>query len=183
MIYGWSPGIGDPTIWGWVTVGNYFLAFISTAWAARKDWSNQYFWSIISISMLALCINKQLDLQSLLTAVAREIARRGNWYQDRRIFQQEFIEIIIISAAFLISLLIFVNRRAKLAVLGAIAGTLFIAGFVVARAASFHHMDQALGISILAFKLNHILENFGIVIVLISSASVNWPRRRRRLPR
>ncbi|MBY0582483.1 MAG: hypothetical protein K2P68_06125 [Sphingomonas sp.] len=178
MIYGWSPGIGDPTIWGWVTVANYFLAFISTAWAARKDWSNQYFWSIISIFMLALCINKQLDLQSLLTAVAREIARRGNWYQDRRIFQREFIELVIILSVSVIGLLIFLNRKAKIAVLGTITGTLFIAGFVVARAASFHHMDQALGISIFAFKLNHILENFGIMIVLISSASVNWPRRR-----
>ena len=29
MLYGWTPGIGDPTVWGWLTVANYaFSAFL-----------------------------------------------------------------------------------------------------------------------------------------------------------
>jgi len=94
MIYGWSPQISDPTIWGWLTVVNYFGAFSCAAWAVRIDRRRANFWIFVSLIMLALGINKQLDLQALLTVVGREIALQDGWYQDRRVFQKWFIELV-----------------------------------------------------------------------------------------
>lgn len=184
MVFGWSPEIGDPTIWGWLTVINYFLAFVISARAARVDWKNANFWAFISLAMLVLCVNKQLDLQSLLTAMGRELSERGGWYEDRRIVQRIFIEAVALVAIAGMSALIFINRRAGKPIIGAVVGMTFIGAFVVARAASFHGMDQMLGLSIMALKLNHILENVGIAMVLGSaSCAVSSSKKRLQPPR
>lgn len=184
MIYGWSPEIGDPTIWGWLTVANYFAAFVLAAWAARMDWRHANFWIFISLTMAALGVNKQLDLQGLLTAIGREIAYQYDWYQDRRIVQKWFIEAIGIGALATTTLLVVTGRKSGAPVLVATVGITLTAGFVIARAASFHHMDELLAIRFVALRLNHILENSGIACVSVGAiwATVQscTPRRGRR---
>ena len=171
MIYGWTPKIGDPTIWGWLTVANYFAAFLLAACAARVDWRHANFWIFVSLMMAALGVNKQLDLQGLLTAIGREVAFQYDWYEDRRIVQKWFIEGIGVGALAIITLLVALGRKSGAPVLVATVGITLTAGFVIARAASFHHMDELLAIRFVALRLNHILENSGIACV---SAGAIW---------
>ena len=63
----WRPGIGDPTAVGWATVVFY---------------------------LVALGLNKQLDLQSLLTAVGRDIAVAQGWYAQRKGVQLVFVAVV-----------------------------------------------------------------------------------------
>lgn len=178
MIYGWSPGVGDPTVWGWLTVANYIIAFYLVARASRNDWRNANFWICISALMLVLCINKQLDLQSLLTEIGRKLAYRYDWYQDRRYFQGLFIKTITVMLFIIISIAFIVMRKSQKTIIGAMIGMTLLASFVAARAASFHHMDHTLTITFTALKLHHILENIGIFLVSINAALAVSPARR-----
>jgi hypothetical protein len=82
----WSPGIGDPTFVGWLTVALY--AVVATmCWRAARECRKQQpkktvlpletrLWWFLSICLWVLCINKQLDLQTAFTAIGRIISHR-----------------------------------------------------------------------------------------------------------
>ena len=73
--FSWRPGIGDPTIGGWITVVLYFAAMASCWVTARnREIEDRRIWTTISILFLGLGINKQLDLQSALTEAGRVLA-------------------------------------------------------------------------------------------------------------
>src|SRR5215471_20103805 len=94
--FNWSPGIGDPTVAGWLTVILY-----------------------------------------LVTSVGCWILARGLGSAD-------------------------IERRAW-------RGTTLVTGYVLIRAASFHHVDRFIGRTILGFRWNWILEMGGIALVLFAS--------------
>jgi hypothetical protein len=51
----------------------------------------------------------------------------------------------------------------------ALIGATLVLGFVLIRAASFHHMDRFIGTRILGLRWNWILEMSGIGLVLLAS--------------
>ena len=173
--FDWTPGIGDPTIGGWITVVLYFLAAISCWMTARhngvQDWK---IWVAISILFLGLGINKQLDLQSALTELGRTLAFQYGWYEQRESVQIEFIIFVTTVCAVAVVAFIVGARRSGPAAWFAILGTTLVIGFVLIRAASFHHIDRFIGQKILGFRWNWILEMGGICVVLLAS---EWRRR------
>jgi hypothetical protein len=183
MIDGWSPGIGDPTVWGWLTVVNYLAAFIVAIRAARTDWQNSRFWIFVTFTMLLLGINKQLDLQTLFTDIGRDVAYHEGWYQERRVVQKIFIEGLSALTVLGCCVLLMLFRRSGLQVLFAMVGMAILFAFIVARAASFHYMDRALGLTFLAMTLNHWAENLGILIVFLGALSATSKKPPRQKPR
>ena len=114
--YGWQPVIGDPSVMGWVTVGAYFLTSLIAlrlVLISRRHFSadtylaQQRFWLVVSLLMLALGINKQLDLQSLVTAMGRYYAVRDGWIEHKRYVQVGVIVSILTAAAFSLSFFFF----------------------------------------------------------------------------
>ncbi len=173
----WSPGIGDPTVLGWVTVVAYFAATVvcyrlrarfspNADWLRRKE---RRFWATMTAILLFLCINKQLDLQTAMTELLRICARRQGWYDHRRTYQVAFIAAMAVALPVAAVVLFRVTRGLAGAIKLAGLGLVVIGGFVLIRAASFHHIDRLLGERILNFKLNWILELGGIAIVLVGS--------------
>ena len=78
----WSPGIGDPGPVGWLTVIAYLAAAgFSVSLGAKHERGalERAFWTISGVGLLFLAINKQLDLQSFLTAAgaARQNCKTG----------------------------------------------------------------------------------------------------------
>lgn len=174
----WRPGIGDPTIGGWLTVALYFLAAISCRITARdiaRGSRERRIWLAIAILFLALGVNKQLDLQSALTEAARLLAEAQGWYARRRPVQVEFI--LAVAAACLLAALVLLvwARRSPLPTWVALLGVVLVLGFVTMRAASFHHFDRFIRTSIFGMRWNWIIEMAGIGIVLLASA---WRRHR-----
>jgi hypothetical protein len=174
--FNWRPGIGDPTIAGWVTVVLYFIA-VWSSWRTANlvaRTGEGHTWRAISVMFIGLGINKQLDLQSALTELGRVIAFQRGWYGERQTVQVWFIfGVAVVCSMIAIAWLIW-TRHAPAPTWLALIGTTTVLAFVLIRAASFHHIDKFIGDRILGLKWNWVLEMGGIVIVIIAS---EWRRR------
>ncbi|MFT6387471.1 MAG: hypothetical protein ACJAUP_000842 [Cellvibrionaceae bacterium] len=169
----WHPTIGDPSFMGWFTVSAYFVTFllslkvvsISDHIFARRKQRQKQLWLTICFLLLFLCINKQLDLQSFLTASMRYLLHEWGIHEYKRNLQKIFIGSILIFGLG-VFVLIFkqlhqVIKKHTLAVLGIV----LLSMFILIRASSFHNIDYFLGRGILGFKMNWLLEVTGIGLV------------------
>ncbi len=170
----WRPGIGDPTLIGWLTVAGYLIAagFCGAcAWRADRvslaDRFRQHrvFWWGLAVIMLLMAINKQLDIQSWFTMVGKQLAKAGGWYSLRRTFQIWFIAGIALSGLIFLMWLSWTFRLRWRQYGLALFGIVFLVSFVIIRAASFHHVEQFLGWQSAGFRMNWILEIGGIACV------------------
>jgi hypothetical protein len=211
----WSPGLGDPTIIGWLTVvaylaGTYlcFLAFKierfrrkrrAEGLAAYLDalrWLRRgligrhrrevpavervpALWAGLSLMLLLLGINKQLDLQSLLTELGRIAARDEGWYEGRRTVQVVFILLLVAVGAWALRALWLFSRGHLAELRLALIGALGLVCFVAIRAASFHHVDLLIGTEIAGIDLNAWLENGAIGCIAFGAARQIGVRSRR----
>lgn len=167
----WRPTIGDPSFMGWFTVFAYATGAILAARAWLK--SDDRIWLAVALGMAALCVNKQLDLQSLFTDIGRLASYHEGWYERRREFQKWFVVGAIAGAGVFSGLFIwrfhaFCVRHKLLT-----AGVLFLVTFIVVRAISFHHVDSFLKVNLLGVKMNWALELGGIF--LVTAAAVRAP--------
>jgi hypothetical protein len=163
---------------GWVTVAAYFmtsgLAFL-VFWKSVNLFpvttikKQQNFWLILTFSLLLLGINKQLDLQSYLTAIGKYFAMRGGWYQHRQIVQWLFITLVMLSSVCLLAFLLWYLRETLLINAIAITGICLLIAFIAIRASSFHHVDLLIHSTIFNLRINWILELSGIMLVALSA--------------
>lgn len=157
---------------GWFTVVGYLAAGALCAAAAARH-SNcarmadqeRRWWLALTIILLILGINKQLDLQSLLTEVGRAAAKTEGWYGQRRQVQFAFVGMIAIAVTGVMSSLFWSMRRGVPSLKLALLGLTATSAFVVVRAASFHHVDLWLGRSIFGARWNWIIELSGIATI------------------
>lgn len=171
----WSLGIGDPTVAGWVTVGSYGLCILLAALILRREApaTERLFWGVILVMMVLLGINKQLDLQTLLTAAGRCIARDHGWYRERRAFQADFIRALLAATAILLSIGLWLLRRHLRRNGLALLGLAFVAGFVAIRAISFHHFDAFINSrTLLNLRFNFVLENAGLLLIAVNAVAL-----------
>lgn len=180
----WSPGLGDNHLVGWVTVFVYAIAAVGCILAASRGRfpaetirRERLFWWMASALLFFLAVNKQLDLQSLLTAAGRCIALEQGWYDDRRTIQRRFIIAVVLtgSAAFVVlgALLRGTYARTSLALVGLGLVTLFVA----IRAASFHQVDALINTWVLGVRLNWLFELPGPLLVLVAAIRTRLLRR------
>lgn len=171
----WRPRIGDPTLMDWCITGGYLAACMICFVAARREGvaepeavqSSARFWMALAAMMLALGLNKQLDLQTLLTQLGREIARWGGWYGERRVIQAAFAFNCAILGAVFAGMGLRMIWGQKLAAYLAYLGVVFLVTFVVIRAASFHHIDTILyRLPLLGNRVNFGLEFGGTLLVV-----------------
>jgi hypothetical protein len=168
----WHPGIGDPSIGGWVTVAAYFGTAILAYRALRLSKSRHerslvVFWLLMLCVLVLLGINKQLDLQSWFTEVGRDLAKSQGWYEERRAVQTSSIAALVLCGLTGTMVLTVSMRRVIGHIVGAVLGLGFLVTFVVLRAASFHHVDQWLGSGVV--RLNWALELGGIALIALSA--------------
>lgn len=151
----WRPQSGDPTVVAWVVFAAYLLAALACHRAARGEAQRPVtpvpergrwilgpagYWRALAILLVALGLNKQLDLQTLLTEIGRRIALTGGWYESRRPMQRVFVFVLMSVAA--LALIVGARSAAgggrgrRMAFLGVMALT----AFVMLRASSIHHV-------------------------------------------
>jgi len=176
---GWRPGIGDPTVMGWLTVIAYFGVAVLCLRAYKVAAPPTIFhsrgitriWLALALLFIALGINKQLDLQSLFTHIGRSIARDTGWYGRRREVQLLFIALLTVGGSIAIIWLFWLTRHAMKTYGLALLGAIFTITFIIIRAASFHRVDEILGWSLLGVEMNWALELSGIVCVGVAAAA------------
>lgn len=173
----WSPGIGDPSLGGWVTVGLYLWA----AWMCLKvlqserrhrlllSANERVIWRLLMVLMIALGVNKQLDLQSALTELARLHAHEHGWYGNRRQWQQAFIASVPILGVTALAALIVLAWSAPAQTLWTCSGAAGLLVFVAIRAISFHHVDEILGLRLAGLRLNWIIEMGSLAVICLGA--------------
>jgi hypothetical protein len=176
----WSPGIGAAL----ATAALYFI----TAWRccvvaraqgrlARTTEREYLAWWVVAIVFLVLGINRQFDLESVLTRLGRSLLYHG-WTEYKFAIQVGFIGVAL-GICTLMSLVLFVLFRgahpaARLALLGAV----LVVGFVAVRTSSLHDIDQFIDTRFLKLRWNWILETGCILLVLTASV---WRMSRHRI--
>lgn len=171
----WSPKIGDPTAIGWLTVAVYALAGVVAFLVAIKGGfpipsrrRERFFWFLLGLAFVALAVNKQLDLQSFVTAVGRCIAKLDGWYKDRRAFQLEVIVGLVLAMALAAALLWRLMRGTLRRNGVALAGMVFVLAFVAVRAVGFHHVDVLINLHVMDIRMNWLLELPGPLLILLN---------------
>jgi heme/copper-type cytochrome/quinol oxidase subunit 4 len=182
LIGNWSPGIGDPSLMGWVTVALYFYAAyrcyrLASGKVTKLVGGERGVWWLFTLALLALGINKQLDLQTALTEIGRILAHEQGWYDNRHVVQAEFIGLVALLGLAAIVLLVWMTRRMPKATRLAVVGGVALVGFVAIRAASFHHFDRLIGRDFLGLRANWILE-IGSIAIILAAAHLR-PRAKR----
>jgi hypothetical protein len=182
----WSPKIGDPTVMGWVTVAVYLLSALMAARVAhggafpvRTARRERLFWTFLWVLMLCMAVNKQLDLQSFMTAVGRCVAKLEGWYRARRSVQQIFVLGLAFATGSLGLWLFWVMRDTLRRTAVALLGTITVFGFVVIRAVGFHDVDAVINHMIGSVRMNWVLELSGLVLILIGASLHPRASRRR----
>lgn len=166
----WRPVIGDPSAMGWFTVAAYALAaFLAwRAWSQNRE--RNRVWFGVTVLMVFLCLNKQMDLQSLVTDIGREISRLFDQYENRRTYQKIFIFAVLAIVGLFGPLFAWKYRRFVSSHKLLTAGLVFLLTFIVIRAISIHHVDAFLKTSRAGgVKMNWVLELTGIGLVAFSA--------------
>ena len=177
--FDWSPGIGDPTMLGWLTVLLYLAASL-LCWRVASDLigaragktRESRIWRYISALCLALGLNKQLDLQSGLTEAFGVLAYNQGWYNQRQTVQLIFILGVAVLSLVAAIVMIRWARQSLQATRLALIGAIMLLCFVFMRAASFHHFDHYVDQRLLGVKWSWLLEIGGIALVLAGSLRV-----------
>lgn len=169
----WAFGIGDPDLWGWAVVAAYALATVLCLRAARRRAGREaVFWTLAAVLMLALGLNAQLDLQTLLTAAGRCVARAEGWYRERAGVQMRFAAGVA-ALALLVTVAAAVTMRRHLSRLWpAMLGLVAVLTYVAMRAASFHHLDRIFYRPLVAgIAANPLLEIAGALLIAANAGA------------
>lgn len=180
----WHPGIGDPDATGWITVAAYAIALVLCYLCQRQApprGPHRYFWVGMALTMAALGVNKQLDLQTWFTEVGRDLALQYGWYAHRRVVQASFIAAMVVAGVCLMAWLTQRLKDLDAYARRAAYGLVVLGVFVLVRAASFHHVDTLLGLRWNNIAVNALLE-LGGISAIVHSAWGRWrslgPNRR-----
>ena len=167
----WQLGIGDPTPIGWITVIAYAAAAL-LCWRCHQAISARLvtrFWVLLTLAMVALGINKQLDLQTAFTYAARAAAHAQGWYEQRRPLQVLFILAIAVGSVATLGLLLRLARPLTPGRVLTLCGSMFLAAFVLIRMTSLEHVDTFLALPLLSLSTNGVFELGGIACVALGA--------------
>jgi hypothetical protein len=158
------------------------VLYLAAAWACwriargerhRRLAPERLVWSAMAIRLVALGVNKQLDLQSALTELGRIL---GGWYDSRHRVQRVFILAVGSAAAVIGAFLLFVVRRAPVGTQVSPAGGCVLLAFVVIRASSFHHVDLFIRSRWWGIRGNWLME-VGSLVVILAGAGLRLRER------
>jgi hypothetical protein len=162
--------INDPTGFAWFVVASYLLGAAAAFLAGRStDGRDARFWYAAALLLVLLGLNKELDLQSLLTDSARSLTQAVGWYEQRRQLQGLFLVALAIGGLAAAALLGGWLRRSPRSVKVAAAGIVILLTFIFMRAASFHHLDAWVTVNVGFMRSGWWLELAGIVVIAMSA--------------
>ena len=165
---------GDNTFLGWLSTAAYLVTSILCIRAARRRSSQDQgqlrrFWIGLALLLLVLGLNKQLDVQTMLTDAARSAARHQGWYENRSVVQIIFVAALAMAAAACLGWFVWLTRSAWRGHALALFGVGLLIGFVILRTAYFERMGDLLGVPLTASRAKWVLELGGIFCIALSA--------------
>jgi hypothetical protein len=160
----WQPRIGDPTIMGWITVGDYLLVSILCFLVARRAEQGRI-WAGLGVVTLLLGGIKATNFLTFFTQFGRAVSRTQQWYDNRQLFQIVLMLTAVLLLLGLILLTLIAFRNATTLLQLAISSLILLVGFVLLRAASLHGFDAFIQAQIAGVRFNWIVE-LGLLLLL-----------------
>ena len=172
----WSLAIADPTAAGWLIVVAYGVAeyFCVLNYRRRKTLIDQprqrrlgVYWLALSLGMLFMGFNKQLDLQALVLEVAHELAREDGWLGLNRGLKLALLAglmlLTLVALAWFIALMKTLGDRVLISAIGFSV----LITYVLLRAVVFY-VDQMEGIDVRApgVVMGRVFESAGIALII-----------------
>jgi hypothetical protein len=180
----WNWRLGDDDPLGWSLTAGYAAAAALAAlvalrapFAAETQTRERVFWTLVTLFLAFMALNKQLELQTTLRETGRCIARAEGWYRGRGAVQERFVLVLAATLAGLGLGAVWWLRKALLRNLPALAGCLLLAGFIAVRAADIGNVARFLRWEVMQISGPRWVEMGGIALVL---AGALWLLRRRR---
>lgn len=172
----WHAGIGDPDAFGWTTVLSYVIAVIrvfNQLLMHKKQGDKIVFWVLLTLFLVFLGLNKQLDLQTLLRQTMLSDLMIHHFYVYRRYIQ---ISLMLLMALTLLIVLIksrehFVEywQQYKLIWIGVTLLFLFI--FTRALTFQFHDLGLSDKALLLEKSINFTMENLALMCIIMGASS------------
>jgi len=170
----------DQSSFAWFVVAAYFAGALAAFAASRSASRNEArFWLGVSLLLVLLGFNKELDLQSLLTEFGRALTRAIGIYEQRRLLQGLFLLLVAGAAAFAILRLTRILHRCSAAAKTAAVGIAVLFAYILLRAASFHHIDDWVTVDLRGLRSGWWLELAGIVVIALSALAYRAESKRR----
>lgn len=156
----------------------YALATLALAYVAALLWRydagprTRWLWTGAAAYLAFLTLNKQLDLQSLLTQTGRCLARAEGWYKDRGEAQLLALWVVLygLGLGLWLGLRLAARGDARL-----MLGLALITGFVASRALSLHDLDRIFAQPLFGLALHRYIEAAALFLLL-------WAGLTRRVP-
>src|SRR4051812_32542125 len=95
---GWVPGPGDNDWLGWACTLAYAFAAVGCWFAWRGDAQRPKLWPWILFLLVALGINKQLDLHLFIARVGKEVVTHEGWRHRWKLAQEIFVAMLGVAA-------------------------------------------------------------------------------------
>jgi hypothetical protein len=168
----------DPSGLAWFIVAGYFTGALA-AFAASRSGNEARFWLGVSLLLVLLGLNKELDLQSLLTETGRNLAHAIGIYEHRRLLQGLFLMLLVGGAAFAVIRLTRMLHRSSTPAKSAAVGIAILLAFILIRAASFHHIDDWVTVDVRGLRSGWWLELAGIAVIALSALAYRAESKRR----
>ncbi|MBN2041625.1 MAG: hypothetical protein JW864_16435 [Spirochaetes bacterium] len=173
----WIKFHGDNTFEGWFITAVYFIIFIlyvQYLLRVRKNPENieknyMRFILITAILTFILGINKQLDLQMLLTDIGRTHSKIFGWYNIRRPAQVRFISIFASLATGVVILSAYNLRKLWRKIFLQTTGLFILFGFIIIKGSSHHKLDHFFSKKILGMSMFGVFEIIGLALIGISA--------------
>ena len=169
-------GVHDPTVLGWIAFALYLLAtaaalkvLIRAPFPSATRGRETVLWLTLTLALALLAANKQLDLQTGVTATLRCFARAEGWYDQRRYLQREAIQFLALMTAIIGLATLIWLRRALWRNLIPLTGFIGLMAFVLLRAISLHHVDRLLKTDILTIRAHRLIELAALVLILVGA--------------
>lgn len=181
----WELGLGDPTPLGLAVTILYFIAAMLAFGAMRAGGdgvsrraarSTVRFWLLVAVALALLGLNKQLDLQRLVTQLARDAAKEGGWYRDRKPVQVAAVALVATLGVGAVAFAAFRLRHALREVWPALVGLALVGAYVAARVTSLHAVDVLLTLG--PVKLKWLLEPLGLALIAYGAVRSSAERGR-----
>lgn len=170
----------DPSGLAWFIVAAYFAGAFAAFAASRSATTREArFWLGVSLLLALLGLNKELDLQSVLTEIGRDLTRAIGIYEQRRLLQALFLLLLGGGAAYAILRLTRMLHRASSPAKTAAVGVAILFSFIFLRAASFHHIDDWVTVEVRGLRAGWWLELAGIVVIALSALTYRAESGRR----
>lgn len=167
----WLSKSGDHTFWSWVITFMYILVIIMSIYYTGKirgEKEKHFFWVCISVFILAMGINKQLDFQILLTMIGKSIAWDLNILDFSRLIWKTLAVGIFVSVVISGIFILYKSRKILRSEKLSLGGVTIMLLFTLIRVGSISHIRLAMFVQYYLISKIHAVELLGLLLICLS---------------